>query len=167
MSQLFQGKIIQKKSKLKYEEQSKLINNNLILVKSKLNYKTIVLLALLLLVVILSLIFAFIIHIKGRKYHFRIPNKFKYLKNNSKRKFKKAPLTNISISHNRKVLSNIISNNETKEKIKIKEKNIKISSRNITKIKNYLENRIKITKFAFRYRHRAIPKARLFWKDKK
>ena len=52
MSQLFQGKIIQKKSKLKYEEQSKLINNNLILVKSKLNYKTIVLLALLLLVVI-------------------------------------------------------------------------------------------------------------------
>ena len=166
MNKLFQGKIIQKKSKLKYEEQAILINNNLISIKDKLSCKAIVLIVLLFLVIILSLIFAFIIHIKGRKYHFRIPNKFKYLKNNSKREFKKSLLTNISISHNQTVFSNIIYNNETKAKMKIKEKNIKISSRNITKIKNYLD-KIKITKYAFRYRHRAIPKKKLLWKGKK
>ena len=100
--------------KLKIEEQNKLINNNLESLKNKQSYKTNALYLLLLLSLTINILFV-INYIKGRKYHFKIPNKFnnKYIKNNFKGGF-----TNLSISHNQAVLSYIIPKNETKEEIK-------------------------------------------------
>ena len=160
MNQLNLIKIIQKKPKLKNEEQILLIKNRLISSEIKSSNHKIVLLLLLFLALIIIILFAFIIHIKGRKYHFKLPNKFKNknITNYHKREFKKAQLSNLSISHNQTAFSNIFSKNETKIKIEGK-----ILSRNISKTNNSLTNKFSI----FRNRYITNRNIRLYWKDKK